>query len=758
MGIPHPPEIYRTSRVYEREVHRARIVLLETCTAKLFKDMMKWSKQARISMCWWILLGIGVFILPAESVHGDDVDTTTIKMEGQEPDNVLLFPSSFTPATGMEPMPTFGIAILDKMTKPRAFMPGTANPGDGGKDESVSVEAVTIPTCLGVFVLLLMVGLLAMKRYGGTRTNKHQSLEEVIEFKRTPDGKRRLAVPDQIVNSTFQPRSTSESSLEVSVDCTSPLMAATDENNLAVADHAVDSTSLPKNTSELSIEVDCTAPLMANADKNNLLHNDGLSTWSKDGSQPNSLNLWPALPTDTAPVTFQKMTPSTLYIHQFSRHFDHDGGKLAFPKLSDVEVIIPRGAIPKNINGKLEVEARVVKPEVNLNLAAAVVEQKRCTEHELQLSPAVEILAEGMLKFDKPVTIRIPHRACIDKADWSPRVQCSESQVGSQMKWKDIPPESKDNNSAVVDCCYTYDASYVYIKTTHFTTYVVTGCCKKRKPLDLQCVVFGQYVERGEEQEVIFRVYLCDTIVDHRQSLESDEGQSGGREVCIPRPLSLADGKSDIVVTLLDDVKRSQPPNWPWTVDSLHGRQTSQQSIKVQSCIKCIKCSPARRAPFAQFICKPTDPTVRQSHIVASFDVKQDVMRTSRRKKTEVDDIASLIMSVRDFELAKQRGKTATCRPLQERDLAKVAELIPRKELNPLARHLDLTDVEIQVIERDHQNDAKEQTNQVLLAWRRKEGSNATLDKLLTSLRSCGLNNVADDVSQMHASEYVSVA
>ncbi|XP_078668241.1 uncharacterized protein LOC144909824 [Branchiostoma floridae x Branchiostoma belcheri] len=709
---------------------------------------MKRSEKTR--MYWWIyiFLGFGVFISPAESVH-DDVNTATIKVGGQKPDDVLLVPSSFAPTSGMMPMPTVGIAIF---TKPgRAAGPGNGNTDDAGEDGNLNIPTVVIPA-LGVLVFLV-VGL-AM-RYRAGRTNKHdQSLEEEMEMNCGSAGMRHLAVADQIVNSIAKPRRPSESSLEISVDCSSPLMAATDKN-LPVPDQIVSSTSRRQNTSELSLDVsiDCTAPLMASVDENNLLHNDGLS---KDGSQPNSLNLWPAFSEEPTPVRFQKMASSDLYIHQFSRHFGHDGGKLAFPKLSDVEVIVPRGAVPKNMNGKLEVEARVVRPEVNLNLADAELGTKRCTEHELQLSPAVEIVAKGIAKFDRPVTIRIPHRASIDQADWSPRVRCSESPVGSRMQWRDIPPESKDNNSAVVDCCYTYDASYVYVKTTHFTTYVVTECCKKRKPLDLQCVVFGQYVERGEEQEVIFRVYLCDTIEDHRQSLQSDESRSGGREVCIPRQLSLADGKSDIIVTLLDDVNDS---SWPWTVDSLHGTQTSQQSIKVQSCIKCVKCSPARRAPFAQFICKPTAPTDRHSHIVASFKVKQDVQKSSRRKKAEVDDIKPLIMSVRDFELVKQRTKTSTCQPLPERDLTtKVAGLIPRKELNPLARHLGLNDVDMQAIEWDHQRDAREQTIQVLLAWRRKEGCNATFDKLLASLRSCGLNDAADAVSRMHSSERVSVA
>ncbi|XP_078588164.1 uncharacterized protein LOC144869117 isoform X2 [Branchiostoma floridae x Branchiostoma japonicum] len=685
----------------------------------------------------------------SEQVHDDAVDTTTIKMEGQGSDNGPLFPPSFAPAPGPIPLPTSGIAMI---TKPRAFVPND-NSEEDGKDGRISIEAVVIPILCGVLVLVL-IGLFAM-RYRAARTNKHQSLEEHIELERGSAGRRHLAVADQIVNSTFQPRRSDELTLEVPVDCTYPLMAETDENNLPAVDQTVNFTSLPQNTSESSLEpsVDCTCPLMDYTDKNNIFLNDGLS---KDDSQPNSLNLWPGPSAEPTPVTFQKMAPPNLYIHQFSRHFDHDGGKLAFPQLSDVEVIIPRGAIPKNLNGELAIEARVVRPDINLNLAAGAVEEKRCTEHELQLSPAVEMLAEGILKFDKPVTIRIPHRASVDKADWSPRVQCSESQVGSQMQWRDIPPESKDNNSALVDCCYTYDASYVYVKTTHFTTYVVTGCCKKRRALDLQCVVFGQYVERGEQQEVIFRVYLCDTIVDHRQSLKSDEGQCGGREVCMPRPLSLAHGKSDIIVTLLDEVKKSEPPvsNWTWTVDSLHGTQTSQQSIKVQSCIKCVKCSPAHRAPFAQFICKPTDPTATQSHIVASFEVKE---RPARRKKTEVDE--PLIMSVRDFELVKQRAKTITCQSVREGDLAKIAELIPIKGVKPLARqYLDLTDVEIQAIERDHQNDSREQTTQFLLAWRRKEGSRATLDKLVKSLTSCGLHDAADLVSQMHASQCVSVA
>ncbi|XP_077999615.1 uncharacterized protein LOC144452398 [Glandiceps talaboti] len=65
-----------------------------------------------------------------------------------------------------------------------------------------------------------------------------------------------------------------------------------------------------------------------------------------------------------------------------------------------------------------------------------------------------------------------------------------------------------------------------------------------------------------------------------------------------------------------------------------------------------------------------------------------------------------------------------------------VAEKVFPKQLRILAHALGLKDIEVDVIRHDHPNDAVEQNYQVMLRWLIRAGSDATIQKLATSLSS----------------------
>ncbi|XP_048401570.2 protein FADD [Stegostoma tigrinum] len=65
-----------------------------------------------------------------------------------------------------------------------------------------------------------------------------------------------------------------------------------------------------------------------------------------------------------------------------------------------------------------------------------------------------------------------------------------------------------------------------------------------------------------------------------------------------------------------------------------------------------------------------------------------------------------------------------------------------------LARKLGHKEALLQQIEYKHPRNMREQIQQSLTEWQKKEGEKATVDKLLTALRSCKLNMVADSVEE----------
>lgn len=64
-----------------------------------------------------------------------------------------------------------------------------------------------------------------------------------------------------------------------------------------------------------------------------------------------------------------------------------------------------------------------------------------------------------------------------------------------------------------------------------------------------------------------------------------------------------------------------------------------------------------------------------------------------------------------------------------------------------LADHLEMSDKEIRVIESDSE-DVDLQAKMLLVAWQDREGSQATMESLVTALNAAGFNNIADNLSE----------
>ncbi|XP_043561272.1 FAS-associated death domain protein-like [Chiloscyllium plagiosum] len=64
------------------------------------------------------------------------------------------------------------------------------------------------------------------------------------------------------------------------------------------------------------------------------------------------------------------------------------------------------------------------------------------------------------------------------------------------------------------------------------------------------------------------------------------------------------------------------------------------------------------------------------------------------------------------------------------------------------ARKLGHKEALLQQIEYKHPRNMREQIQQSLIEWQKREREQATVDKLLSALRSCKLNMVADSVEE----------
>ena len=190
------------------------------------------------------------------------------------------------------------------------------------------------------------------------------------------------------------------------------------------------------------------------------------------------------------------------FINQFCGEVSSEGGVISSPS-SDVQVVVPPGAIPENLGcQKIYVNVAPSADKFNINYA----------ENEMSITYMVECLAPGLDRFLKPVIVRIPHRAYIPGSDWVFRAQYSNSAVSSSMTWHDIPQEEKENNIKQ-DIHFTYDEDYVNIATHHFTTFTCSACGKTR-PLKLHAVAFGNQLQFDGQLEVHVRVFISDGFAD----------------------------------------------------------------------------------------------------------------------------------------------------------------------------------------------------------------------------------------------------
>lgn len=161
---------------------------------------------------------------------------------------------------------------------------------------------------------------------------------------------------------------------------------------------------------------------------------------------------------------------------------------------SDVLVSLPPGALDRYSRRAIHVNIAMNGEDFNLQLGNAI-----------QLTPVVEVTGIGFQQFSKPVTVRIPHRACVTEASqWHMTLHYTTSELGRSSRWSSITSSERS------DVMFTFDEHYVYIETTVAGTFTCAGIGRQQATLRVCAVSYlschCQYLQLS--------VYICDNYTD----------------------------------------------------------------------------------------------------------------------------------------------------------------------------------------------------------------------------------------------------
>ncbi|XP_077994808.1 uncharacterized protein LOC144448434 [Glandiceps talaboti] len=442
----------------------------------------------------------------------------------------------------------------------------------------------------------------------------------------------------------------------------------------------------------------------------------------------------PLLPGPVSASGYRKLSNAGgLFDITFEGNYDYEGGVLCH-KHSDVQIVIPRGAIPVGISQKVAVRVSLLFAQFNIDLTA----------DQLPMSPVIECLSPGLDRFMKPVIVKVPHRAQLKDSDWVFRVHHSQSIAGKNMTWNELDQSStKVDNNIVQDITFNVDEKYVNISTAHFTIFTCTACGKNRR-LNLEAVAFGQY-SFFRRQTVAIKLYICDTIKDYKRRLKENEGQNHRSEY---NTLKIISSDAPWVITSLGDTTLPVG-KWEWILNDNNGHLPNQQQLEMTDIIRC--CSDSV-APFCRFEYEPVNAE-KQSHIRAAFSVKQAMEDSDNRGH------GSFV--VIEFELREQTpskkhkiGSYTDNDVCSDNVLQMIANSLKPMEIRNLYRHLlqneENLEVTITTIEGDHRNYGNEEIKyQLLLRWKERRGQDATLTTMVDGLTNCGHCAVADKLKDM---------
>ena len=150
---------------------------------------------------------------------------------------------------------------------------------------------------------------------------------------------------------------------------------------------------------------------------------------------------------------------------------------------SDIVVTIPEGAIP---GGGRQIFIRVASEADDFHVLTS--------DHDVQLSLIVILSCAQLNRFDKPVEIRIPHRAYLStESTWKLRLRSSIDPLdgGDISEWMDAQREVPGCNIRH-EVTYRHDADFVYVRTYRLASFCLLGTGRpKRRCLRLTALTYA---------------------------------------------------------------------------------------------------------------------------------------------------------------------------------------------------------------------------------------------------------------------------
>lgn len=304
---------------------------------------------------------------------------------------------------------------------------------------------------------------------------------------------------------------------------------------------------------------------------------------------------------------------------------------------SDVRVTIPKASLPKT-RGQSSIKVALGANPLNVT----------SKNNEVQLTPLLILSSPNIIKYNKPVELRLPHRANLySENNWNIQLRYSGTAENNinKLHWKDAVKDM-NNDTFGNDVSYRYDNEFIYLKT-HFPGLfcaVGTGTRKKR-PLNVAAIAFAyplppQTCEPEPGQEVVktgvdIKVFVIDSFREAIQHLTNTEVEAGGMSISQPMPIRMVNEKNWQVNLVSAD--------WPQWAYSLH----ENQRLKTTPSEKLYKL--LGTGTFVEFRIFTKPNTENQSETFeATFSVSQQ-----RKKKANV---ISSRLKTRPFPLPKSNS------------------------------------------------------------------------------------------------------
>ena len=89
------------------------------------------------------------------------------------------------------------------------------------------------------------------------------------------------------------------------------------------------------------------------------------------------------------------------------------------------------------------------------------------------------------------------------------------------------------------------------------------------------------------------------------------------------------------------------------------------------------------------------------------------------------------------------------CISALDREFDFIVKNVHIRQWRSLARHLDVSDTDIDCVEEKYRGNVREQLRHVLVLWAERLGHDASRDKLVAALRLCQFNATANELQKL---------